>query len=254
MQIITCVKRVPDVADIDLEIAPDDREIRSDDLVYGINEWDNFAVEEAIRLREAHGGSVTAVTVGDEESEEVLRRALAMGADEAIRLSIPADLQPDGYAVARVLSQAISDRPFDLILTGSVSGDSGEGLVGGTLAALLDIPQVALATSIEVEGRLARVRHEVEGGLERIVELDLPALVTVQTGINEPRYVSIRGIRKVARVEIPVIEIDLDPPEVRVQIDELFLPQTDKRAEILEGDIEDVVDQLVEKLKETVGI
>jgi len=254
MDIIICIKRVPDISDLEIEIAPGGRDIRRDDLVYGVNEWDNFAIEEAVRLKEAHGGTVTALTVGDEDSEEVLRRALAMGVDEAIRLA-PSDAETlDALGVASILAGAIEGRSFDLILTGSVSSDSSSGLVGGVLAAQLGIPQVALATAIEVAGETVRVRHEVEAGLERVVEMDLPALVTVQTGINEPRYVSIRGIRKVAGIEVPVVAVDSSAESPWVSVEEIFVPSVDRRAEILEGPPEEVVDQLVERLKTSAGV
>ncbi len=262
MEIIVCIKRVPDLSEIDVAIDASGRAIKEDDLVFGLNEWDRFAVEEALRLKEAHGGRVTVITVGGEESEDVLRRSLAMGADEAIRLSDPAFADADAFVVARILHAAIAQRPFDLILTGSVSSDSGAGVVGGMLAAMLDIPQVALATYIEVVDGAVGVQHEVEGGLERAVNVDLPALVTVQTGINEPRYVSIRGIRKVAGAEIPVLDsalLGLTSDEVGdtarwIRVEALNRPPEGRSAEILEGRTEDVVDQLVERLKERGGV
>lgn len=260
MDILVCIKRVPDLAEAELAIAPGGRNVDDADLSYGINEWDNFAVEEAVRLKEAHGGTVTALTVGDEEAEEVLRRALAMGADEALHLVDDAFAGGDPWAVAQVLRAAIAGRPFDLILCGAISADGTSGQTGGMLAALLGVPQVALATGLEVEGGKAQVRHEVEGGLERVVELDLPAVVTVQTGINEPRYVSIRGIRKVASVEIPTrsaADLGLDAAAVgaagsRVTLEELFLPPAGEGAEILEGD--GAVATLVARLRERGGL
>lgn len=256
MEIIVCVKRVPDLAEVDVSIDATGRGIKSDDLVFGLNDWDRFAVEEALQLKEKHGGRVTVITVGDEEADDVLRRALAMGADEAIRLADPEFAEADGYMTARILHAAISKRPFDLVLTGSVSSDRGAGVVGGMLAAMLDIPQVALATAIDATAATLTVQHEVEGGLERVVEMDLPALVTVQTGINEPRYVSIRGIRKVSGVEIPVLDGDgqIDASARWVRVEEMFLPPSGQGAEILEGRTDDVVDQLVERLKMQGGV
>jgi electron transfer flavoprotein beta subunit len=262
MEIIVCVKRVPDVSEVELEVTKSGLGIEEADLTFGINEWDNFAVEEAVGLKEQHGGKVTAITVGDEDAEEVLRRALAMGADEALHLKDPSFVGSDSFATARILHSAIFSRPFDLVLTGAVSGDMGSGQVGGMLAGLLGVPQVALATGIEVSGGKLKVQHEVEGGLERIVEIDLPALVTVQTGINEPRYVSIRGIRKVSGVEIPMAgtaELGLSPDQVdasgsRVKLEELLLPPTGEGAEILEGSPEEAVATLVNRLREKGGL
>ncbi len=262
MDIIVCVKRVPDLSEVEVEIDVSNRRIKTDDLAFGINEWDKFAVEEAVRLREDHGGTVTALTVGDEDSEDVLRRALAMGADGAVRLTDQTFEGADAYVTARVLHAAIASMPFDLILTGSVSSDSGAGLVGGMLSEMLGIPQVALATSISMEGGKMLVQHEVEGGMERVVEVELPALVTVQTGINEPRYVSIRGIRRVAGIGITVktaADLDLDSDQTGemakwVEIDEMFLPPEGVSAEILDGSPEDIVEQLIDRLKQHGGL
>ncbi len=259
MDVLVCVKRVPDVAEAEIEIARDGKAIDESDLSHGTNEWDDYAVEAAVSLKEQHGGSVTALTVGDEDAEEVLRRALAMGADEGVRLDDPLFAAADAQGVATILRHAIAQRPYDLILTGAVSSDAGGGLVGASLAAGLGIPHVSLATSLEVEGTSATVRHEAEGGLERIVTLDLPAVVTVQTGINEPRYVSIRGIRKVAGKEIPLLgapEVGLDAAALgtRVVLGELFLPEQGEGAEILEGGDDEVAEALVQRLHERGGL
>lgn len=258
MDIVVCVKRVPDLSEIEVEVDASRKRIRTADLTFGMNDWDRFAVEEAIRIRDEQGGRVTVLTVGDEESEDVLRRALAMGADEAVRITDPVLAGADAWGTARALHAAVASIPFDLVLAGSVSSDSGAGLVGGMLAGMLGIPQVALATAITVTGGSMRVRHEVEGGLERVVDVDLPALVTVQTGINEPRYVSIRGIRRVADVAIPVrtaADLGLASGEARrVELDELFLPPAGGNAEILEGSTESVVDQLIERLRQKGGL
>ena len=257
MEIIVCIRRVPDLSEAEIEIGRDGISLNDDDLDYDVNEWDNFAIEAAVRLKEEHGGRVTAMTVGDEDSEEVLRRALAMGADEAVHLMDDAFEGSDALGTATILQRAIAGRPFDIILTGAISADEARGHVGPMLAALLDIPMVALATDLSVEGGTVTIRHEVEGGLERITRMDLPALVTCQTGLNEPRYVSIRGIRKVSGMEIPVLEagdLGLDGSRVgrgaaAVTLEKLFLPPRGEGAEILEGSEETVVEQLVERLQ-----
>lgn len=256
MDIVVCVRRVPDLTEAELEIESDGLSLDDSDLDYDINEWDDFAIEAAVQLKEKHGGSVLAITVGDEEAEEVLRRALAMGVDEALHVD-PGDefAGADPWTIANALHKALEGRHFDLVLAGAMSSDGTSAHTGGMLAALLDVPQVALATALEVDGGVARVRHEVEGGLEREVELTLPALVTVQSGINEPRYVSIRGIRKVAGVEIATRGAEVvDGVERRVKLEKLALPPTGDRAEILEGDVEEAVATLVERLHEKGGL
>ncbi len=258
MDIIVCIKRVPDATEAEIEVSRDGQSIDTEDLTFGISEWDNFAVEEAISIKEEHGGSVTAISIGDEDSEDVLRRALAMGADRAVLVSDAVFEGSDAFATARILHQVVSQHQFDLVLTGAIASDTSAGQVGGMLAAMLDVPQVALATDMSIEGSKAVVQHEVEGGLERVVELELPALVTVQSGINEPRYVSIRGIRKVAGEEIPVIDagsLGIDVSELgragsRVRLNELFISAEGEGAEILEGSTEEVADQLIERMRE----
>ena len=257
MEIIVCIKRVPDLSEADIQIGRDGVSLDDGDLDFDVNEWDNFAIEAAVQLKEEHGGRVTAMTMGDEESEDVLRRALAMGADEAVHLMDDAFEGADARGTATILQRAIADRPYDLILTGAISADEARGHVGPMLAALLDIPMVALATELSVSGGTATVRHEVEGGRERITRMVLPALVTCQTGLNEPRYASIRGIRKVSGMEIPVLEaddLDLDGSQVgtaasAVTLEAIFLPPRGEGAEMLEGSEETVVQQLVERLQ-----
>jgi len=140
MDIVVCIKRVPDVAEADIAVDATGKRIDDTDLTWGLNEWDAFAVEEALRLREAGGGSVTVLTVCDEEGEDVLRRALAMGADRAIHLIDDAFEGSDAHAIASILAAAIRKQPFDLVLAGAVSGDTAGAQVGGMLAAMLDIP------------------------------------------------------------------------------------------------------------------
>lgn len=262
MDIVVCVKRVPDVSEADVALRPDGRGIVDDDLTWATNEWDDYAVEEAVRLKEAHGGTVRVLTVGDEEAEEVLRRALAMGADSAEHLQDEAFDGSDALGIARILAAAIRRAPFDLVFTGAVTGDDAGAQVGGLLAALLDVPQVSLATQFTWKDGKAEVQHEVEGGLERVVELDTPAVVSVQTGINEPRYVSIRGIRKVAGVDIPLLgaaDLGVDAGTVGeagavVTVESFVLPPTGEGAEILEGNVEEAVATLAQRLREKGGI
>jgi electron transfer flavoprotein beta subunit len=185
-----------------------------------------------------------------------------MGADEALCLTDPAFDGSDSFGIANILSKAIADIPYDLVLTGAVSGDVGGGRVGPMLAAMAGIPHVCLATELSVDAGTARVRHEVEGGLERVVELDLPALVTVQTGMNEPRYVSVLGIRKARRkpltaagaAEIGIAPDSVGPAGTRVTVEEMFLPPKGEAAEILQGDDEDTVAALVERLRQQGGV
>ncbi|MBU0987970.1 MAG: electron transfer flavoprotein subunit beta/FixA family protein, partial [Proteobacteria bacterium] len=204
MEILVCVKRVPDTAENEIEINRDGSDIERDDLVYSVNEWDNYAVEEAIQIRDKVGGSVTVVSVGDEDAEEVIRREMAMGADKGLLLSDDAFEGSDGKGIAAILKAEVEKGNYDLILTGA-QADDGAGQIGGMLAALLDWPYASLVNLIEIidESKI-KVGREIAGGNQEMSEIDLPCVLSIQTGINEPRYVGIRGIRKVASMEIPV--------------------------------------------------
>ncbi|MBT8357837.1 MAG: electron transfer flavoprotein subunit beta/FixA family protein [Deltaproteobacteria bacterium] len=262
MEILVCVKRVPDTAENEIEVRSDGTDIERDDLVYSVNEWDNYAVEEAIQIRDNVGGSVTVMTVGDEESEEVLRREMAMGADSGILLSDDAFENSDGKGLSAILKAEIEKGNYDLILTGA-QADDGAGQIGGMLAAMLDLPYASLVNSIEViDDKKMKVGREIEGGNQEMSEIDLPCVLSIQTGINEPRYVGIRGIRKVASLDIPVhgaSDIGISPDSVgeagaKVKRLDYFMPELGEGAEILEGSMEEIAEKLVELLKAKGGI
>ncbi len=262
MEILVCVKRVPDTAENEIEVNRDGSDIERGDLVYSVNEWDNYAVEEAIQIRDNVGGSVTVITVGDEDAEEVLRREMAMGADQGILLNDDAFANSDGKGLATLLKAAVEKGKYDLILTGAQS-DTGAGQVGGMLAALLDLPYASLVNKIEiVSDKQIKVGREIEGGNQEINEIELPCVLSIQTGINEPRYVGIRGIRKVASVEIPVhgsgdLSVAADAvgaAGAKVKRLDYFVPETGEGAEILEGSTDEITEKLFELLKAKGGI
>jgi len=262
MNIIVCVKRVPETTDVDIVIDRSGRDIDKAALVFDLNEWDSYAIEEALRLKEKHGGRVTVISMGGEGSNETLRKCLAMGAEEAIRLSDPAFDGSDGYATARTLAAAIRKLPYDLILCGTQAEDDGYGQVGVAIAEILGIAHAALVNHIEVVDNKIEVHRELEAGLEEILELALPAALTIQTGINEPRYVSIMGIRKVAKKEITVLgasdlalkaeEVGLKGSDIRTE--KIFLPVVGKGAELLEGNPEQMASRLFDILKDKGGL
>jgi electron transfer flavoprotein beta subunit len=259
MEILVCVKRVPDPAENEIEVNRDGSDIERDDLVYSVNEWDNYAVEEAIRIRDKVGGSVTVATVGDEDAEEVLRREMAMGADNGILLSDAAFAGVDGRGIAAILKTAVEKGKYDLILTGALA-DDGAGQVGGMLAALLDWPYASVVNSIDIlDDSKIKVGREIEGGNHEINEIDLPCVLSIQTGINEPRYVGIRGIRKVASVDIPVYDaadlgLSAEAVGARVNRADYFVPALGAGAEIMEGSMEEKIDKLIELLKAKGGL
>jgi electron transfer flavoprotein beta subunit len=262
MEILVCVKRVPDTSENEIAVNRDGTDIERDDLVYSVNEWDNYAVEEAIQIRDKVGGSITVVSVGKEEDEEVVRREMAMGADNGILLSDDAFIGSDGKGIASVLKAAVEKGNYDLILTGA-QADDGAGQVGGMLAAMLDWPYASLVNLLEViDDKKIKVGREIAGGNQEMNEIDLPCVLSIQTGINEPRYVGIRGIRKVASLNIPVhtaADLGIAGDTVgesgaRMKRLDYFVPDAGEGAEILEGSTDEIIDKLVELLKAKGGI
>lgn len=257
MNIIVCVKHVPETAEADIKIDETGKAIDASSLVFDINEWDDYALEEAVLLKEKLGGTVTAVTVGSEEADMTLRKCLARGADHAVRLTDSAFEGSDGYATAKILNAAVKNIDFDLILAGAQAGDDGYTQVGPCLAELLGIPHATMVKKITLKDGSATVNRELEGGLEEVLEVKLPAVLAVQTGINEPRYVSIMGIRKAMKKEIKVLGLKglgLDEGDVGQsgswsRIEEFFIPAAEKEAEIIGGSPEEVSSKLVEILK-----
>ncbi len=262
MDIIVCIKRVPEVAEIDLQVDQSGKGIKDEGLVYVVNDWDNYAVEEAVRIKEKYGGRVTAITVGPPESEEVVRRALALGADDAMVITDPKTEGSDAFAIAKILAAAIKGMKYDIILTGAQADDDGYAQVGATLAELLGIPHVTLVTALQIEDKQVKVRRELEGGMEEELAVTMPALFTVQSGINEPRYVSIMGIRKVAKKEIRVLgikdlgmsanETGLSGSDIRVE--KVFFPPAGEGAKIIEGNPEEMALTVLNILKEKGGL
>jgi electron transfer flavoprotein beta subunit len=258
VDILVCAKRVPDTSENEIEIDGAGEDIERDDLVYSVNEPDNYAVEEALQMVDRAGGSVTVVTVGNEDSEEILRREMAMGAHNGVLLSDEGFETTDGRGTAAVLKAFIDKNHFDLILTG-VQADDGAAQVGGMLAAMLDYPFASLVTAIEIQDGKLKVTREIEGGAKEVHEIALPCVLSIQTGINEPRYVGMRGIRQVASREIPTYgasELGIAGSAVAPKVTRLtyFVPPAGKGAEMLEGEPDEVAAKLFELVKAKGGL
>lgn len=257
MNIIVCVKQVPDTAEAELRIDEGERGIRMEGLVLDINETDNYAIEEALLLKERLGGAVTVLTVGPDGAQAVLRKCLARGADRAVLLRDEAFEGSDAYAIAKIIRSAMKDTIFDLILTGAIASDDGYTAVGVLLAEMLGVPHATMVKKIEVLEGAVRVNRELEGGLEEIVYVRLPAVLTIQTGINEPRYVSIMGIRRARNKPMDVLtlnELGLSKEEVGeagswVKVERMFVPPAEKEAIILSGGPDEIATQLADTLR-----
>ena len=250
MKVVVCVKQIAQLGD-EIEFTDDERDVDPDYLDYALNEWDTYATEEALRLRESAGeGEVVVVSVGSEDSEEAMRRCLAMGADRGIRIDTEERLDP--IQVARALAEVIRAESPDLVFTGVQSADSVQAATGTALAELLDLPRVAVVTKIELGDGKATVNRELEGGLVDVIEVDTPALLTIQTGINEPRYATLRAIKQAEEKEIDVRQPgDLGEPAYGVR--KMFVPPKGEGAEMLDGSASDVAQRIKEIVEERTG-
>lgn len=239
MNIIVCIKRVPQTAEAEVKVDSTGKAIVRDRLVFDINEPDSYALEEAILLKEKTGGTVTAISVGAPDAEDSLRIALAKGADSAIRISAEEFGDLDGYKTAQLLAAVVKGLAHDIILTGCVATDDNYYQVGPMLAEMLGIGHATLVTKIEVSAdRRAQVCRELEGGLLECLDVGLPFAAAVQTGINEPRYASLIAIRRAAAKEIKILgknELGSVEPGVNSILDLLYPPVSGKRAEIIAG-------------------
>lgn len=251
MNIYVLLKKTFDTED---KIVITDGMIDEDDAEFIINPYDEYAVEEAIVLRDEHGGEVTVVTIGDMDSEKQLRTALAMGADKAVLINTEDDLEDgDQYTTVRILEEFFQDKDVDLILAGNVAIDEASGQVGPRLAEKLGINYVTTIVDIEIDDDTAQIEKDVEGDVEKI-EIPLPLLVTCQQGLNEPRYPSLPGIMKakskpLEELEIDDLDLDEEDVEAKTETVDIFLPPEKEAGRVLEGDIADQVKELVSLLR-----
>jgi len=245
MRTVVCVKQVRTLGD-EVEFTDDGRDVDPDYVDLALNEWDSYATEGAIRLREAHGGEVVVITCGSKESEAALRRCLAMGADRAVRVD-----GVDGHdpiRVAHALAEVVRDESPDLVLCGVQSSDSVQAATGTALAELVGLPRVAVVTRLEPGTGTATVYRELEGGLVDVVEVDTPAVLTIQTGINQPRYANLRAIKQAEQVEITVRTAADALAASRVR--RMYVPSRGNGAEMLGADAAEVARRIAEIVKE----
>jgi electron transfer flavoprotein beta subunit len=255
LHIIVCIKQVP-AKDAPLHIASDGAWIRETDIGFEMNEPDGFALEEALRLKEKHGGEVVALSLGPERVKQALKEALAKGADRAIHVVDAAFHALDPLATARSLAAAVKNEKFDLLLTGLQSDDHGFGQTGVLLAELLGLPHATIIMQIEVQEGRMRLKRELEAGWFQWMECPLPAVLSIQSGINKPRYATLKGIMAAKKKEIAgVARESLGVPAERTQrVERVYVPQKAKKTEFLTGQPKEVAAKLVEKLKHEVRV
>ncbi|NOY52356.1 MAG: electron transfer flavoprotein subunit beta/FixA family protein [Deltaproteobacteria bacterium] len=257
MKIIVCVKQVPDTA-ARITVSSDGKGIETGDLSYVVNPYDEYGVEEALRIKEKLGGEVIVISLGPDRATEAIRTCLAMGADRAVHVKDELFGDADPFVTAKALAAAISGIEYDLIFCGKEAVDDNAGFVGPALAEFLGIPQATMTTKLTPadDGKTITVEREVEGGKEAL-EIPLPALVTAQKGLNEPRYASLPGIMKAKKKEIKVVDAAAlgfdDVPAARVKAQSWSPPPERKGGTKIPGDPAEAVKELVRLLREEAG-
>jgi len=246
LKVVVCVKQVAVLGD-EVEFTPDERDVDPDYIDHALNEWDAAATEEALQIRERLGeGEVVAVSAGEGEAEPALRRCLAMGADRTVRV---AGRFEDPFTVARALAEAVRAEEPQLVLCGVQSSDSVQAATGTALAELLGLARVAVVTKIELADGRATVDRELEGGLVDVVDVDLPALLTIQTGINQPRYANLRAIKQAEQQEIALVE-PAGGGEPAYRVRRMFSPPRGAGAEILSGGPAEIAQRIADLVQE----
>lgn len=255
MNILAFVKRVPDT-ESRIRIPQGSATIAEDGLNFVVSPYDEYAVEEALRIREAKGGVVRVVSVGKDEAVTVLRKCLAMGADEAFLVKDDAPETYDGLRTARIIARVVERRfaGTDLLLFGKQSVGADNGQVPAMVAELLGLPQATVVTKLEIEAGSATAFREIEGGTEKVL-LSLPAVVTAQKGLNEPRYETLKGIMAAKKKEIPVVKLDelgfgADELVPAIAVSGLDVPAARQAGKILQGDPAETARELVRLLRD----
>jgi electron transfer flavoprotein beta subunit len=250
VKVVVPVKQVANLDD-EVELTDGDTGVDPDFLEWELNEWDTFSLETALQLGEAVDGTeVVVVSVGDEEAEEGLLACLAKGADRAVRIWDDGLEGADALAVARILAAAVEREQPDLVLCGVQSSDAVAGATGVALAGHLGLPRVAVVKRLEYDAgaNTATVERELEGGLAQVMRVRCPALLTIQTGINEPRYANLRAIKQAEQHEIAVVEAETGEPAYRVR--RMFSPPRGAGAELLDGGPARIAERILELVRE----
>ncbi len=260
MKILVCVKQVPD-KDSTFRVDAGGTWVETGNLTFQVNDYDRYALEEALRLKDAGEAEVVVCSIGPERASQAIKTALAMGVDRAVHVLDPATEDSDSLGLARILHAVAAGESFDLILAGLQAEDDNVAQVGPMLARLLDMPCATAITSLQIadDGKSIRVERELENNRRQVVDLDLPALVTVQTGINSPRYASLKGIMAAKRKETrkpALADLGLSAEQVapRRRVLALASPAKGEGAEILQGSTADMVTELVQRIKEKTGV
>jgi electron transfer flavoprotein beta subunit len=250
MKILVCMKQVPQ-KDAPLKLNETGAWIR-EDVSYEVNEPDAYALEEALRQKEKHGGEVVVITAGPARAQQVLREALAKGADRAIHLEDAGFVGLDAVNTAKAFAASIKDEQFDLIFTGLQSDDYGFAQTGVVLAELMGWPHATIIMQIEKKDAGIRVKRELEAGFFQFIDMPLPAVLSIQSGINKLRYATLIGIKQAKNKPLRKVTLDEVKPALgdnQQKIEKLYIPEKSKKTEMLEGSPAEMAKKLVDKLK-----
>ncbi len=253
MKIAVCIKQVV-TREWPLRVNDSKTWIRDQDASFELNEPDAYALEEALRLKEKHGGEVVVCSAGPARASQVIREALARGADRAIHVEADSLAAADAFTVAEALAGAIRDEAFDLVLTGLQSDDQGFGQVGVVLAEKLGMPHATIIMEVQVaDGQGLRVKRELEGGWFQWLTLPLPALLTIQSGINQLRYATLKGIMAAKKKEIRKVAADGAPTgaaEPMLRLASVYFPEKGKKTQMIPGSAAEAASELVKRLRD----
>jgi len=255
LKILVCIKQVPQ-KDAPLKLNEAGTWIR-EDVSYEVNEPDAFALEEALRQKEKHGGEVVAITAGPARAQQVLREALAKGADRAIHLEDSGFVGLDAFNTARAFAAAIKEEQFDLIFTGLQSDDYGFAQTGVILAELLGRPHATIIMQIEKTNGGIRVKRELEAGYFQFVDMPLPAVLTIQSGINKLRYATLIGIKQAKNKplrKVAMADVQSEVAANMQKIERMYIPEKTKKTEYLEGSAGEIAKKLVDKLRNEIRV
>ena len=254
MHLFVFVKRVPDT-ESKIKINHETNTVNEEGLNFVLSPYDEYAVEEAIQIKEAKGGQVTVFSVGPDEAQTILKKCLAMGADEAVLIKDDAGETFDALRTAKIISQLLRTKytEYDLLLFGKQSVGADSAQVPAMVAAMLDLPQVNVVTKLEIEGNSGTAHREIEGAAENVA-FALPAVISAQKGLNEPRYETLKGIMAAKRKEIPVVtfeELGFAPDELAggLELTKMESPPSREAGKIIEGEPDEAAKKLAEFLR-----
>lgn len=254
MKILVCIKQVPDM-ESKFRIADDSIWYDRSDLAWRINEYDEYAIEQAVQLKEQTGGDLTVLCIGPEQVKESMKKALAMGCDRGVHINDDHNYIKDPFEIGSMIAEFAGNKGFDMIFTGMQSQDRGSGQVGVILAELLGISSITTIVDFACDGDKITVRRELEGGVKAVVEAQLPVLVTCQLGLNIPRYPTLPNIMKAKKKEmVTIASAELHKVECLQHPEKIALPEKQGGGLFLEGDVEDIATRLLAIIQEKTSV